>query len=206
MDMTPIEQSIRLAAIKLISRTGYELMSIRQLAAEADINLSTLYAYYNGKQELLLTLVLDYLEKLSDAWDLCCPRKSTAAEMLRVFVQFHVRYHLLHKEQAVLGNMELWSLEDSDRELVKQARQGYLAKLQSILEQGVVEGSLRCDEPKLLARIIFNMLTHASAWYRDDGRLEVDEIVVQYTELVLCMLDNERNRPARLAYAYEKAS
>ncbi|WP_256585544.1 TetR family transcriptional regulator [Pseudomonas sp. Irchel 3H3] len=39
MNMT--ETNIRLAAIKLISRNGFESMSLRQLAAEAGINSST---------------------------------------------------------------------------------------------------------------------------------------------------------------------
>ncbi|MGH8432886.1 MAG: TetR/AcrR family transcriptional regulator [Pseudomonas sp.] len=197
MTMSLTEQSIRRAATKLISRTGYESMSLRQLASEADINSSTLYLYYKGKRELLLTLVLGYFEELSRTWEQCRPLYASADVLLHAFVAFHVRHHLQHREQAVLGNMELRSLDAGELAIVQQARRAYLAKLQEILEQGVGEGSLRGDEPKLLARTIFSMLTDACAWYQADGRLGIDDFIAHYSELVLRMLGSGLPLPAR---------
>lgn len=190
------EHSIRLAATRLISRTGYESMSMRQLASEAGINSSTLYLYYKGKRELLLTLVLEYFQELARAWDECRPRRARADTQLRAFIALHLRHHLLHREQAVLGNMELRSLEASELALVKQARRAYLGKLQGILEQGCAEGSLHCDEPGLQARIICSMLTHASTWYQAEGRLGSEELVSHYAGLVLRMLGCDTPRRA----------
>jgi AcrR family transcriptional regulator len=186
MNLTEI--NIRLAAIKLISRGGYESMSLRQLAAEAGINSSTLYTYYTSKNELLVTLILGYLEELSQAWEHCRPHKDSADVKLQAFIACHVRHHLSHKREAVLGNMELRSLDADELALVRRARRIYLEKLQGILEQGVDEGSLQCDEPKLLSRIIFSMLTHCCAWYQANGRMSIDEIICHYTGLVLKML------------------
>ncbi|MNP83947.1 hypothetical protein D3C76_1830410 [compost metagenome] len=47
---------------------------------------------------------------------------------------------------------------------------------------------LRCDEPKLMARILYNMLTHACIWFRDDGKLGLQEVETHYVELVGKML------------------
>ena len=185
MNLTEI--NIRLAAIKLISRGGYESMSLRQLAAEAGINSSTLYTYYTSKNELLLTLILGYLEELSQAWEQCRPHKDSADLKLQAFIAFHVRHHLLHRQEAVLGNMELRSLDEDELALVRQARRTYLEELQGILEQGIKEGSLQCVEPKLSSRIIFSMLTHCCAWYQANGRMSIDEIIGHYIGLVLKM-------------------
>lgn len=182
--MNATEHIIRQTAIKLISRNGYEAMTLRQLAQESGVNSSTLYLYYKGKSELLLTLVLSYLETLSLAWEQCRPDAACADQLLRAFVTVHVRHHLLHREEAVLGNMELRSLDKAELTLVRLARLRHLAKLQRILEQGTREGSLHCDEPKLLARTIFMMLVHASAWYQTDGRLSMDDVVEHYCTLV----------------------
>lgn len=181
------EQAIRKAAIQLISRGGYESMSLRQLAAQAGVNTGTLYLYYQGKKELLASLVLDYLEELLLAWQHTRPRHSGADQELLAFVAFHVRYHLLRKEEGVLGNMELRSLEGDDLEMVKQARHAYLREIQNILEQGIAQDRFDCDEPKLLAHILFNMLTHVCSWYRPDGPMGIDEIVSQYSQLSLRM-------------------
>lgn len=185
--MNTTESNIRQAAIRLISRTGYESMILRQLANEAGVNASTLYLYYKGKNELLLTLMLSYLETLSMAWEKSRPAAASADQMLRAFVAFHVRHHLLHKEEAVLGNMEFRSLDKAELAIVKLARRRHLTKLQRILEQGVREGSLHCDEPKLVSRTLFMTLIHPSAWYRVEGRLSMDEVIEHFCSLALRM-------------------
>lgn len=181
------EQAIREAAIRLISKGGYESMSLRQLAAQAGVNTGTLYLYYQSKKELLVSLVLDYLEELLLAWRHTRPHHVRADQELQVFVAFHVRHHLLRKEEGVLGNMELRSIENDDLEMVKQARHVYLQEIQNILERGIAQGHFDCDEPKLLAHILFNMLTHVCSWYRPDGPMGIDEIVAQYAQLALRM-------------------
>ncbi len=181
------EQAIREAAVQLISKSGYESMSLRQLAVQAGVNPGTLYLYYQGKKELLVSLVLGYLEELLHAWRQSKPLHTRADMTLHAFVDFHVRYHLLRKEQGVLGNMELRSLDNEDLAIVRHARRTYLREIQAILEQGIGEGLFDCDEPKLLAHILFNTLTHACSWYQADGPLSVDAIVAQYSKLALRM-------------------
>ncbi|MBS7725102.1 TetR/AcrR family transcriptional regulator [Pseudomonas lalucatii] len=46
----PTEQAIREAAIQLISKIGFDSMSLRQLATQAGVNPGTLYLYYQGKR------------------------------------------------------------------------------------------------------------------------------------------------------------
>ena len=197
MNMTEI--NIRLAAIKLISRNGYESMSLRKLATEAGINASTLYLYYKGKSELLLELILEYLQGLSREWACCRPKTATADMKLRAFIACHVRYHLEHQDEAMLGNLELRSLGEEDLEQVRQVRRLYLKALQDILEQGVKEGSVSCAEPKLMARTLFNMLTHACVWYQADGRWGIDDVIRHYSELVLKMLGAANSPTPRTA-------
>jgi len=186
MNMT--ESNIRLAAIKLISRNGYGSMSLRQLASEAGINASTLYLYYKGKNELLLELILEYFQGLSREWKRHRPRSASADVRLRAFINCHMRYHLEHQDEAMLGNLEFRSLDEEDMAQVRHTRRLYLNALQELLEQGVKEGSLSCAEPKLMARTLFNMLTHACVWYRADGRRSVDDVIGHYSELVMKML------------------
>jgi hypothetical protein len=71
---------------------------------------------------------------------------------------------------------------------VRQARRLYLKALQELLEQGVKEGSLSCAEPKLMARTLFNMLTHACVWYQAEGRWGIDDVIKHYSDLVMKML------------------
>jgi AcrR family transcriptional regulator len=190
------EQRIRLTAIRLIARDGYEAMSLRDLASESGVNSSSLYLYYKGKRELLLSLVLGYFDDLSMAWERCWPRGGSTLEQLRAFVRCHVSFHLLRREETLIGNLESRSLELIERDEVCQARRRYLGQLRRILEQGLTEGVLRCEEPKLTARVLCNMLTHASIWYRDDGRLNMADVQAYYVDLVEKLLEVNERTPA----------
>lgn len=187
MNLTEI--TIRLAAIKLISRNGFGSMSLRQLAAEAGINNSTLYFYYQGKGELLTELMLEYFQSLSREWTRCrLTAASNATVKLRAFVACHVRYNLEHQDEAILGNLEFRSLDEAAQPLVRQARRQCLQTLQDLLEQGVNEGSISCSEPGMMARTLYNMLTHACLWFQPEGRWGIDDVIRHYAELVLKML------------------
>ncbi|KJK06940.1 TetR/AcrR family transcriptional regulator [Pseudomonas tussilaginis] len=186
--MYTTENHIRLAAIKLISRNGFEAMSLRQLAAHAQVTTSTLYLYFQNKDELLLALVMEYLEGLSLQWQRRRPAAARADVQLLTFIAGHVRFHLEHQDQAILGNLEFRSLHAEAQVKVRHAQRLYLNSLQAVLEQGVKEGCLRCAEPKLMARTLSNLLTHACIWYQDDGRWCIDEVISHYSALVLKML------------------
>ena len=187
--MNRTESTIRLAAIKLISRNGYESMSLRQLAAESGVNVSTLYLYYKSKSELLLELILEYLQSLDHEWNRNCPAANVSASIqLRSFISCHIRYHLEHQDQAMLGNLELRSLDEESLSQVCQARQIYLKTLQDLLEQGAREGAFVCADSKQMARTLLNMLTHACVWYQADERWGIDEVIRHYSELVMRML------------------
>ncbi|AOE86098.1 TetR/AcrR family transcriptional regulator [Pseudomonas sp. TCU-HL1] len=182
------EHVIRQAAIELIACQGYEAMTLRGLAAHAGVNASTLYLYFKGKQELLASLVLDYYEDLLDAWLETKPTAVPARNAWSAFVGFHVGRHLSNRQLGLLGNLEIRCLDGAGLQNVKRARRRYLEEIQTLIRQGVAEGVFECPEPKLSANILFNLLTHACAWYRDEGRLSREEISVHYQALTSRML------------------
>ncbi len=49
------------ATRQLVSRVGYDGLTMRDLAAEADVSPTTLYNLYNNKDELVLAAVADFL-------------------------------------------------------------------------------------------------------------------------------------------------
>lgn len=182
------EQAIRDAAIRLIARAGYESMTLRQLAAQAGVSTCTLYLYHQSKKELLVSLLLGYLEQLTQAWRACRPQGVAADAELAALVAFHVRHHLLRREEAVLGNMELRSLGRDELEIIRRARRAYLDDICAILQRGVDQQGFACEHPRLLASILFNMLTHVCSWYRADGPLDVETVIEQYATLALRMV------------------
>lgn len=53
------------AARRLIDRNGWESLTIRQLSAELGIGATTLYHHVRGKEDLLLLLIREYADQIS---------------------------------------------------------------------------------------------------------------------------------------------
>src|SRR3954454_18414589 len=135
------ERNIRQAGLRLIYKYGYEAASMRQLASEVGIQQGSLYNYFRTKQDLLFTLIHDHMRDLLHNCDVALEEGVTARERLEVFVRFHIDYHMRRKYEVFIGNSELRSLSDHNREIIVSLRRNYEDRLISILEQGRDDGS-----------------------------------------------------------------
>lgn len=57
---------IQKAAIKLLNEEGFDALSMRKIAQEADIAVGTLYNYYSSKNELILKIMEEQHEDIGD--------------------------------------------------------------------------------------------------------------------------------------------
>lgn len=195
--MSTTEQAIRQAAIELIAQRGYDAMTLRGLAAHAGVNTSTLYMYFKGKQELLISLIVDYYEQLQDAWLLARPALSSARAAWAAFVRSHVAYHLHHTQQGRMGNLELRCIAEAAQEEAIQARERYLSEIRKIIEQGIAEEDFECPDPEHYAHILFDLLTRSAGWYQRAGGLSQDEITWNYMRITSKLLEPTRTRMSR---------
>lgn len=54
------------AAVKVMGRTGFHQMSMRDLATEAEVSVGLLYKYFGGKEDLLLATIVRILDAFRD--------------------------------------------------------------------------------------------------------------------------------------------
>ncbi|MCL4747876.1 MAG: TetR/AcrR family transcriptional regulator, partial [Burkholderiaceae bacterium] len=103
-DGTRTEEAIRAAAVALISARGFEAMTMRQLAEKVGVQPGTIYRYFPGKSKLLVALLVEHLEFLLSRWESEAPRTADPVARLRAFVDFHVRFHTLRRQEAFVAN------------------------------------------------------------------------------------------------------
>ncbi len=178
-------QAIRQAGVQLIYKHGYEAMSLRQLAAEVGLQSGSLYKYFDNKQSLLFDIVRDHMEDLIMRAEAALGDVEAPLDRLKVFVDFHLRYHMTRNAHVFIANMEIRSLDEEHRAVVVGMRQRYEAMLEDALRAGAAEGVFRVPEPRVATYAIISMLTGICMWYRADGRLSQDELVRIYTDLVV---------------------
>jgi len=182
------EAAIRGAALRLIARYGYEALSMRRLASEVDLGAAALYRYFPNKQAMLFSLLKAHMEELLDAWDEA--RRSGQAgapARLEAFTRFHIRHHLPRAEGVFLSYMELRSLSPENFTAIGAMRRRYEHDLAQILADGAAAGTLRMDDPRVMARAIIALLTGITTWYRDSGPLDAAELEKIYWNIVARM-------------------
>ena len=174
---------IRDAALRLFARHGYAAVSMRQIAAEVGVQAGALYNYIPDKQSLLFELMQGHLAELLEAFAEL-PRPEGALARLRAFTGFHIRFHLARPDAVFIAYMELRNLSPENFAAIEASRQRYEGLLESILTDGIAEGVLAPPDPKLATRAVIAMLNGVNTWYREGGRLTLDEVEAIYWDMV----------------------
>lgn len=179
--------AIRRAGLLLIHEKGYAAVSMRDLAQEVGIGLSSIYNHISTKQALLVELLLGHMKDLIDGLQpvLEAHRQDNGRDRLLAFADFHLRYHLTRRVEVFVINSELRSLEPENRGTVIALRRRYEAHLVDILQAGEADGTLRIEDARVTAYALIAMLTGVCNWYRPGGRLAQDAIVDMHLKLLL---------------------
>ncbi len=177
---------LRLAALDLFASHGYAAVSMRQIAREIGVQAGALYLYTPDKQSLLLEIMKTHMEELLAAWEKTpLQEASTASEKLEQFVRFHLRFHLSRADEVFVSYMELRNLTPENFAIIEGLRKRYEKILEDILREGVDSGEFRPIDARVTTFALIAMLTGLTTWFRDDGRLSVDDVEDVYLQLVL---------------------
>lgn len=173
---------VRAEATRLFAQKGYAAVSMRQIAAEVGVQVGALYNYTPDKQALLFDLMRDHMQALLTAWQDHPDRPPLAR--LRAFVRFHLQFHHDRPDAVFIAYMELRNLTDGNFVEIDALRRKYETVLQSIIEDGVKEGSLDVPDCKIATLAVIAMLTGVTTWFRSDGRLSLTDIEEKYWLMV----------------------
>lgn len=175
---------VRKAALELIAQHGFAAVSMRRIAQEVGVQVGALYNYTPDKQSLLFDLLQSHMSALLDALD-ATNFDGTAADQLRAFVRFHIRFHLPRRDEVFVSYMELRNLSAENFDKIETMRNTYESTLTAILERGQADGEFAAKDTKITTLAIIAQLTGITNWYRPDGRLDISEIEDIYCDLVV---------------------
>tara|TARA_R110002020_G_scaffold50818_3_gene143851 strand:+ start:287 stop:889 length:603 start_codon:yes stop_codon:yes gene_type:complete len=177
-------EKVRNVALELFARSGYAAVSMRAIAAETGVQAGAIYNHFPTKQHLLHELLVVHMETLLKAWEEADQPGLSAPAALEHFVRFHIRYHLDRSREVFISYMELRSLEDENFSVIERLRRSYEKVPHAILDRGAADGSFEILDPQVTTMAIIAMLTGMTTWYRENGRLSLDEIEAVYVRLV----------------------
>jgi TetR/AcrR family transcriptional regulator, cholesterol catabolism regulator len=167
------------ASLPLFLQKGFQETSMQEIAAASGVGKSTLYDYFNTKDEILLWVLEDGIYDLTelarqiDALDL------PAAEKIHRVMHAHLEYLLQNKDFYERMMYEVQRLGPESQRRIQIRRHAYQDLLCKLVEEATREGSFREVNPLLAARTMMSILTPAVFTHRPTGTPEqmMDEAI-----------------------------
>lgn len=148
------------AAVHLFLEKGFAETSMREIAQAAGVGKSTLYDYFQTKDDILVSYFLDEIEVISrQAEEINQHDHLPAAEKLHQVMRAHLEYLLEKKETYVALTSEAQRLGAQSQKRLQAARHAYQDLICRLVEQGTREGSFRPVNPFLAMRVVLASLT-----------------------------------------------
>lgn len=179
-----VEAELIRVATQYFSERGYQNTSLEDIVSQVGISRMTFYTYFENKAALLTVLcersLTEYRHKLEALLAQPLPRP----EKLRQAVGLHIAtltqdqplIRLFYREEAHLPEEVSHTVARLHREIDRL--------LEKEIEQGIQQGEIINENPRLLMYAFTGMGNWLYRWYRPGGTITPDEIVRVFTRVL----------------------
>ena len=185
----PVTRDAVLAtALTLFAERGYRVTTMGDIGAALGVRGPSLYKHVTSKQELLAEIIDRTMTTLITNQHRALDAGGPLPLQLRRAVEAHVRYHATHREQALVGNRELESLEEPTRTRILGRRRSYEHRLRALIRKGCDDGVFTTTQPKLASFSILDMGIGVATWFDAQGGYDVETLAYAYADMALRMV------------------
>jgi AcrR family transcriptional regulator len=176
---------IKKEAAKAFYLQGYAATDVRTIADRVGLQVSTLYNYISGKEELLYLIMRDGMIEIVAGLDTATEGLTEPRARLRAAVRSHVLHHAHRQFRAWVGHVEVHSLTGAYLEEIVGKRREYEQRWIAILEDGIQAGVFNDADPRLTMYGILAIGQSVSRWYKPGGQYDAEKIADAMADLVL---------------------
>ncbi|HET7435335.1 MAG TPA: TetR/AcrR family transcriptional regulator, partial [Thermoanaerobaculia bacterium] len=153
---TSKRERILRAAIDVFAEFGYFNAKVAQIAKAAGVADGTIYLYFDGKEDLLVTIFREHTRHYLQTLEQQMANINRAEERLRIAIRHHLQTLGRDRALAVVSQVELRHSLKFMSLLSQQEVADYLNIIRKIIEQGQSEGTFRRNlHPQLVAKSVF---------------------------------------------------
>lgn len=175
-------------AATLIAERGYHGTTIDAIAEKFGATKPFVYYHFESKGDLLAEICQRGTVRALEAAGRAISTNGNPTERLDQFVTDFTTIALENHSCVAVYFREEINLPKAHADRINKMRKEIDRKLTKLLNEGVETGEFRVDDPQMCCLVIAGMISYAFAWYRDEGRLSVDEIASQMRKLVRNMV------------------
>jgi AcrR family transcriptional regulator len=148
-------EGILSAAKKVFSRKGYEATTMEDIAQEAGFGKASLYFYFQGKEEVFLSLIKDGMERQKNLLKQVMDSQLSNVEKLKALISKYFEYVEENKDFIRIVHSESQKLYATTLEKVRSSiireHKNTMGGIASIIKEGIKSGEFRKIEPTIAA-------------------------------------------------------
>jgi AcrR family transcriptional regulator len=193
-DSAETDAKIRRSAIELFAQKGFAAVGIRDIARQAGLTTAALYHYMGNKEDLLVAIMTDVIEPLTESLRYVLKTHNKPEEQLVAFVELHVAVHGTRSAETLIADTEMRALSGDKRDAIVALRDEYEALWGSVVHAGTEAGVFDVVDEAVVTTALIEMCTSVAHWYKPQGRLRLEELCRTHADLALAMVRAHRGR------------
>jgi TetR/AcrR family fatty acid metabolism transcriptional regulator len=184
---TDKRQRILRAAVDVFAEYGYFNAKVAQIAKAAGVADGTIYLYFNGKEDLLITIFREHTRSYLQSLEQRMADVEPAQDRLRAAVRHHLETLGRDRALAVVSQVELRHSLKFLSLFSQQEVADYLNVIRKIVEHGQESGAFRRNvHPQLAAKAIFGVLDEmVTSWMLSEKEYDLAAQSEQVADLIL---------------------
>jgi len=155
--MSSKRERILHAAEELFAEKGYSAATVEEVAKRAGIGKSTVYEYFDSKDEIFRQTLKAGLESYLDAMKGRLKQPCSVRDVITAIGTAHFKFVKEHTFTARLladeYNDTPWA-----RQWLQGLRERRIAMFSSLIRQGIAEGEFRLVDPRMAAEVLLGVL------------------------------------------------
>ncbi len=176
-------KEIHSVVTRLFAQKGYHNTSMREIARELGMNQSSLYHYFDSKEDILFTLINDAMDDALGTLEVICKTDLSPHGKLDQVLSFYTHYYTGDLDRLVLLVNEQGNLGKDYRGMLIKKERRYVHLVQSILKALADEGRMKPIPPAVAAFAFFGMVHYTIKWYDKDGPVKSGELADYFLEI-----------------------
>ncbi len=181
-------QKILNAAVKVFAQKGFFNAKVSEIAKEAQVADGTIYLYFKNKDDILIHLFEEEMEKIIQKMQENLRVGSDPLDKLRIFIKTHLGLVESNPAMAEVIQVELRQSNKFMKDYDNRKFHEYLNLLAEIIREGQQQGLIRQNIlPSVAKRVIFGALDEMSTyWVFSKRRSKVlEEVTSQVCEILI---------------------
>jgi TetR/AcrR family transcriptional regulator, fatty acid metabolism regulator protein len=163
------------AAVRVFAQEGFYNAKVSQIAQVAGVADGTIYLYFKSKDDLLISLFEDRMERINQNLRDALASETGAANQLRRVVRLHLELIESNRHMAEVICVELRQSSKFIKEYANPKFAEFLRLIAGAVAAGQEAGELRNDiDPQLIARSLFGALDEIALAWLVKGKQKMD--------------------------------